>query len=351
MFLEKLGINEINNRYIVESPVSGGMGAHSFQGLDNITGDKVFMKYLLFPTSTYEIAKFQSEIEATKRVTEFGSQSRGYICAEFLYSEVLYEGDIYCLITKWYSLPTLEEWLTENSDASIDVRLELVHRIFNAASYIPSGMHHRDLHPGNILIEDVSIDWHQRVTYSGIKIIDWGDALLEYYSGYEDTPDFVIELIKNGPKKIEGSYYSLPPEVFTPWGNRKAQWGKYDAWPMALLMHKILTGKDVIEHKDLGTYIEALKGDGMEYALRVASGNINNLDHFASLLLSKLFAALAKLDVKERKTLAYAGRVIWDIRIENFTPKDLNERYFYLQDPFKYIPEGGWEFSNPAEHE
>jgi hypothetical protein len=38
------------------------------------------------------------------------------------------------------------------------------------------------------------------------------------------------------------------------------------------------------------------------------------------------------------------GRVIWDIRIEGFIPKDIHEKYSYLNDPFNFTPPGGWKY-------
>lgn len=343
--IEKLEINEINNRFRVQATVSGGMGARSFKGVDKESGQPVFMKYLLFPSSTYEIAKFQSEIEVTKLITSWAVASPGCICAEYIHSEVLFDGNAYCLITKWHSLPTLDEWLKENPNLSIEERLEIIHRVINAVSHIPSGIHHRDLHPKNILVENMTVDWHQRASDVGIRIIDWGEAIPESHYGFEDTPEYVELLINNAPKKIEGSYYSLPPEVFTPWEGRKHQYGKYDVWAIALLMHKVLTNKDVIEHEDLGSYINSLTTGGMGNALRIANRNILDLDHRASLLLSKVFQKMTLIEPNSRQPLAYAGRVIWDIRIEEFIPKDIHESHLYLTNPFDFTPKDGWKHS------
>ncbi|AXV65925.1 hypothetical protein D0907_11920 [Pseudoalteromonas lipolytica] len=344
--IRKLEVDEINNRFIAEESISEGMGAKSFKGKDKKTGDTVFIKYLLFPANNYEIAKFKNEMEMTKLVTKFNFGGAGSICAEYIHSETLFNGNVYCLITKWYSFPTLEKWLRENPSFTIDQRLELIHRIINAVSRIPCKIDHRDLHPGNILIEDIEVDWHQRISNVGIKIIDWGESITNIYNGYDEPPDYFELLISTAPKKVEGSFYSLPPEVFTPWEDRKHQFGKYDAWAIAFLMYKVLTNKDVIEHKDIGSYIHTLNTNEMGNILRRANQNILALDHPASLLLANTFEKITNIDPKIRKDLSYVGRIVWDIRIENFVPNDIFEKHEYLEDPFEYCPKGGWKYSD-----
>lgn len=348
--MKSLNIDVIDGRYEIVDALSEGKGSRSFKGIDKNTSDAVFMKYLLFPSCQYEISKFKSEIRVVKDITLREEGGPGCICAKFLHAETISEGNIYCLITEWCDAPTLESWLLNNTDSSVDERLELVHRICSAVGKIPSGYHHRDLHPGNILVEDIEVDWFCITSNVGIKIVDWGDAIPEGLYGYEDTPDYVIDLVKNSPKKIEGSYYSLPPEIFTPWAERKTQWGKYDAWPIALLMFKIMTGYDMIEHDDLGSYIKSVHSFGLINTLITTKALLTNLEFDGKFLLIDAFSKIAEPDCRKRETLSYISRVIWDIRIEKFTPDDPSIRYQYLQDPFNYTPEHGWSFSSMPDY-
>ncbi|MFP5301335.1 protein kinase [Cobetia sp. SIMBA_158] len=341
--LEKLSVDIIDDRYRAIDELSAGMGASSFKGVDETTGATVFMKYLLFPSNNYELAKFKTEILLSERLTALPLVSDS--SAAFLYSKSFYDDNVLCLITEWVDAPSLNIWLDEHVGISLDERLELVHRICSAVGGLCNWVFHRDLHPGNILIEDVDLDWHSTIPACGVKVVDLGEAVPLFDASFEESEQFVFDVCAGAKRKIEGSFYGLPPEVFRPWEVIERNHIKYDVWSISLLIYKILTGKDLILHPDLGSYKVSIDNGSLNNTISNACNELRGLDIKGSLLLSELFSSMCKVDVNERTNLLFASRVLWDIRIEGFCPTDMNVIRDYLRDPGEYIPEGGWQYS------
>ncbi|MFP3507759.1 hypothetical protein, partial [Burkholderia sp. SIMBA_062] len=87
---------------------------------------------------------------------------------------------------------------------------------------------------------------------------------------------------------------------------------------ISLLIYKILTGKDLILHPELGSYKVSIDNGSLNNTISNACNELRGLDIKGSLLLSELFSSMCKVDVNERTNLLFASRVLWDIRIEGF---------------------------------
>lgn len=338
-----MGVDIVGDRYQAQYQINSGMGGRSFQGVDKESDNYVFMKYLLFPRSDHERNKFLSEIDFLKK-REWFPFSINIICG-FLYSEEVVKGEVFCLVTEWIECESLKKWLEENYNANIDEKIEMVHRICCAVSYIPFGFHHRDLHPGNIMIEKMDVDWHENPINPRIKIIDWGECFPEILCCYDEVPSYVFELIREIPKKIEGTFYGMPPEVFMPWEEREISWGYYDIWPVGLLVYKILYGDDLVAHEDIGKYIKSVHDGSLEKAVIKARENVSKMDFESSDILGEIVYRACQVDFRKRVAMAYVGRVLWDIRIEGFLPSGPDEMRKYLSNPYEFEPINGWKHS------
>ncbi|WP_191237584.1 protein kinase domain-containing protein [Cobetia marina] len=342
--LKSISVALVDGRYEPLKELTYGMGAKSFLGRDLESGKTVFMKYLLFPSNNYELAKFKNEIMLAERWSQYKLANHN---VDYISSESFYDDKVLCLVTEWCDAPSLNKWLEIEKNISLDDRVELVHRVCSGVSSITlGGFCHRDLHPGNIKIENVELDWHANPPEVGVKIIDLGEAISVIDLNYEDSEQFVFDVANGARKKIEGSFYGLPPEIFTPWDNVINNYLKYDSWSMSLLLYKILTGKDLISHSDIGSYIEAIKSGVLQRAIDDAYDEIESLDVVYSTFLAKLFVSVCKIDASQRKDMSYVSRVLWDIRFNELHlklkgPKDI-ERYF--KSPYRFMPPEGWKY-------
>ncbi|WP_441294162.1 protein kinase domain-containing protein [Burkholderia sp. RF2-non_BP3] len=341
--LKLFGLETLQDRYICTEKALGGQSSRAYFGRDLNTNSDIFVKFLLFPRSTSEIARFKHEIF----VLEMFRENRIAKVPRLIGHGTLYDGEIFYLITEKIDGITLEDWLAGNiSTANFDERLEVFHRVTSSLSTTGNLFSHRDFHPGNIILLPEKPDWHSTAPESNAVILDWGHAYNQMMAQYDDSPDFVIDLYNRVPKEIIGSFYSLPPDVFSPWNEEVYHPGKHDAWSLGLMLYKILTGGDALNFIGIGDYVHSLHEGKLEKTLRERVNVIANLSDPRHKLLAAVFERLTRITPTHRMDAATAGRILWDIRIENFLPENESELNVYIDDPHNYTPTGGWKFSN-----
>lgn len=341
LLVEELGLKVTANRYVLVERVPGGQGARSYFGRDLVTGSQVFVKFLLFPRSDSERARFQHEVFALEMLNRFPSPP----VPKLLSSGSLFNGDVLYAVTQRLDGVLLSTWLdTQWAHARLDERLEILHRVSSALTGAPY-FEHRDFHPGNIMLLPAKPDWHSRIPEHQCVILDWGQAYNPLTAQFEDSPEFAITLYHRVPKEIAGSFYSLPPDVFAP--SRSAYHpGKHDAWSFGLLLYKVLTGKDALHFDGIGDYVQALKSGQLEQTLARCTATLLELPTSDKLVLAGLFSRLTRIDPAERAGAGLAARILWDIRIETLTPSNHAEAQRYLDNPHDFRPTGGWQHSD-----
>lgn len=341
--LDSLGARTLEDSYRVVKSVAGGMGAHSFEGEDLKTGSKVFIKFLLFPRNDVDLAKFQNEIDALNYLGNHPVQTT----PKFLTSGQLFDGDIRYFITTWTDGITLHDWIKNSlAAASFVQRLEVFHRVACAISY--NGLYsHRDLHPGNVILANAAPDWAGfRLPDPSTIIVDWGESFSGLVAGFHDAPEYATLLAARIPKQISGSFYCLPPEIFSPWSLGQHVAGNYDSWALGLLLYKLLTEKDLFAFPDIGSYAQASVSGNISSHLIRARNELFFSDIKNAKLLAALMSRLTTLDPTKRAAASWAGRVMFDILIEQIEFTSDDELQTYVRDPHNFKPEGGWRFSD-----
>lgn len=339
--LDKLEIRTINKKYKYETPVSGGQSSWSFFGKNITTNEDVFIKFLIFPRSKTEISRFRHEAFALNLLCNLSSTAT----PKLIDHGEIYEGEVLYLVTEKVDGETLSNWLLKNiNHATLEEKLHLFHRIVSAMSSCTL-FSHRDLHPGNIIILNEDPDWHETIPKHEIKIVDWGQSYNPTLAHYEDTPEFINHLAERIPKEITSSFYSTPPEVFTPWKDSAYHPAKHDAWSLGLLLYKMLTGNDAINFIGIGDYAKSLATKQLQRVISEKTWELKQRFDNENLLLPRLFNGLATIDPAHRLSPGLTSRILWDIRIEGFRPKNEDEALSYLRNPYSFTPSQGWKFS------
>jgi serine/threonine protein kinase len=345
-----IGISLLEEKYEIQEKINGGMGARSFRGIDKSTNTNVFIKYLLFPRSPLELAKFKMETDAHKFLGKFP----GDVIPKLIAHGSFYENNILYLVTEWVEGEPLSNWITNKlQNADWNQRLEIVHRVVSAAAYKFSDFAHRDLHPGNIILMNSQPTWkslQNDFVDPATKIIDWGESYSWMTIHHHTAPDYAEILADRTPKHLAGSFYGLPPEVLSIWDGSFDSIKSYDSWSIGLLMYKILTDKDLLAFNSIGMYNKAIQNRELHKIINDGYNRIRSLNKEGCLILAKLFLSLMELSPKSRETPAYAARVLWDIRIEELIITDEQSLKEYMMNPYDYEPQAGWKYSHYFEN-
>ncbi|MER0205035.1 MAG: hypothetical protein DU480_14540 [Nitrosomonas sp.] len=344
--LSKLGIKDIEGTYTCAERIQDGMGARCYFGTNKVTGKDVFIKFLLFPRSSFERARFNQEIYTLEHL---GSRPIK-IVPKILSKGELFDREVLYLITEKIEGLTLKQWITHKlSVASIDERLEIFHRVVSGVTCFSPIYAHRDLHPGNIILLDKPTEWKEGLKPTPqVRILDWGHSFAPYLASFDDTPDFMLELYHRLPKVISGSFYCTPPDVFTTWDNFTYNHDKHDAWSLGLLLYKLMTQRDLFSFSGIGDFLESLRNKKINSILKNAEAELSDIHHPAANIISKVLMGLTSPSPADRMDSYIASRILWDIRIEQLTldSESLGE---YIRNPHDYQPKDGWKFSDQAD--
>lgn len=347
--LQTLNALPLAGRFTCDEPIAAGQCARSFFGIDQETGRAIHIKILIAPRSASEIARFKNEAFALKTIGKF---PMGGNVPKLIYYDTALSGEIHFIVTERADGNTLGNWLRNQRDGSTsNERLAIFHRVAAALTPCCPLFTHRDVHPDNILLLNGEPDWYEKLPDPNTLILDWGQAFMPLLAGYEDSPEFALTLHDRVPKELIGSFYTLPPDVFYPESNALHHPAKHDAWSLGLILHRILTGNTLMSFGSIGDYVESCRSGLLQKTLLDASTEIESLEYRAPLILSRLFKRLTAIKPGLRFDPATAARVMWDIRIEEFSPNNPTVVDQYISDPFNYQPNDGWKFSNQPDYE
>ena len=354
--VRRLGIDLIQSRYQAIKPIGAAYGGVTFTGNDNVTQDKVFIKYLIGPRGLLDKAKFSMERDALKAIRSFDPRVAPRLLADEDFPNI--ESSV--IVTEWVEGELLSAWLARCSQYTIDQRLSVFHRITSALSIATRTYLHRDFHPGNVmLLPDDSVrmgpEFFDRVDEinQGVKVLDWGEAIPIISGNYDEEPDHHFTMLALGPRAIGGAFSSLPPEIFKPGERNQHIGGTYEVWGMAALLYRMLTAKELDTPKSIGEYVQQIYDGNLKKIISSRASELANLNLPGGGIIPSLFAWMCNESPAERPPLYTVREVMFDIRYEelNLFEPDLEHYMKHLKDESKFTPVNGWKFRREFERD
>lgn len=336
-----MGLTTISNRYTLQEEITQGKSSTCFFGIDNETNQEIFVKFLIFPRSELEIARFKNEIQFLKYQKLFNTIIKK--TPDLIEHGELYDGRVLYLITDRVHGTLLSKWISQElPSASLHQRLLIAYRVFGASEHQALFYVHRDLHANNIILLDEDIDLLSDTPNYKAIILDWGQSYCREIYNYRESEDDHMAIIHNGiGREISNSFYNLPPETFQNWDDTSIQYNKYDCWAMGLLFYKLLTGEDLFNFTSIGEYAAALPSMGQK--LQQAKRKIVEIHGNEYKILSEILFRLLSENPTERLDIQKARFAIWFVVVEGFLPESDREINNFLRSPTYYEGQK-WKF-------
>ena len=258
LFKAKLLKIRINNKVFKLKESLSGNGALSFR-YTNIKDveDNIFVKFLISPRNEIELYKFNME----SNLLEYGQAKPVKVVPVLLKKGKHKTLPIYYYATEWVNGQSLKDIISALNKPTADDILEIVHRCTSSAAYMSSFISHRDFHPGNIIFLEDKPNWanqtHTQRDFVDAKVIitDFGNAIMPMAFGYEDTGVGNQDIYQNLNRRIEGSFRSLPPEIFSnPINTASYNPGSGEAWAIGILFYKLLMDEDILNIQSISEY-------------------------------------------------------------------------------------------------
>lgn len=339
-FFELTGISFLENRFRLLEEVAGGKSSTSFFGIDELTGNSVFVKLSIFPRSELEAARFRNEARFLKE--QDWSNRLVKKTPSYISHGELFQGKILYLVTEKIEGQLLSDWLINNFDkADLAERLLLAYRVFGATEHFGQFTTHHDLHPGNIMLMDGDIDLHTAVPDYKVIILDWGQSHSKFEAVYAEESDDTTTIHNGMGREITASFYNLPPETFMDRNRRGSEYNKYDSWAMGLLLYKLITGDNLFNFDNIGQFAEAMRHIETDIEQKVMT--IGKYTEKKTLILQGLLYHLLAKEPRKRMFIQTARHVLWHIIVEEFEPDDVAMVARYLRDPLDF-KEVKWRF-------
>lgn len=340
----------VKGRYEARRRLGVGFGGAAFEGFDLETGKPVFMKYLIAPRGTDELARFAMEVDSLRAL----SLHPVVVVPKYLDDVQLANGEVRVLITEWVDGVPLSAYLERSSHLSIATKLDLLRRVTFSVQLAVAVRRHRDLHPGNILVlADDMVRMGPGVEFidvePGVRIVDWGESTPLIFGNYEDEPEHHFTILAREGKRLGGSFASLPPEVFDPPNVMHQISGTYESWALGLIYVSLLLGRQPPVHESIGSYLRARRTLEIESWVLRARYDLKQLGLPGKDLIPALVSKLLERNPEDRFEPWDAKLVLWHVMEEGFALDEYvdNDEFFrYVQDPWAYRPVAGWKYAD-----
>ncbi len=348
-----LGIDTLAERYHAEYKIGSSFGGSTFKGVDTVSGRPVFMKYLICPRGEIERAKFMMEHDALNHI---GFIPFDKVAPKVLYFKEFDEQQTLTLVTEWVDGELLSRWIERSGNLTLQERLAVFHRVVYAMSSATLFHQHRDFHPGNIMLLSENLvrmgpEFKDYEARSAVNVLDWGEALPVIMGAFDDEPDHYATMLTQAPRMIGGAFTSRPPEVFHPWKFNRHFGGTYESWGLGMLLFRVLTLRPLTTSASLGDYASEVHSGQLKIIINRRTQELAEMDLPGGLILPRLFNWMMNDSPDERATISDIGRVLWDLRYEKLSIKNIHDLEKYFKDPSRYEPSSGWRFSSIPDYD
>ena len=328
--LDKITIDE--KTYELNKKLSGN-GGLSFKYVSN--DDSVFIKFLIAPRNDIEINKFKLEVQLLESRYAYNEVVK--TTPNLLDYKVHNTLPIYYYIAEWIEGVTLNQKLSQLTNPNLDEILDILHRCLSVAAYLTPAIAHRDFHPGNLIFLNDKANWDAsqpgKVVDPKVIITDFGNAIMPIAFSYEDKKVDQMLIYQNVNRRIEGSFKSLPPEIFIdPIHAFLYNPGCGESWAIGILFYKLIESENIVNLNSISEYANLVCTNEIEKIisdkLKIIEKKLNN-----NYILIRIIKGLLKVKSSERMSPADAAGLFWDYRFG-----DLNEQPIEFQK--KYIDSG-----------
>lgn len=339
-FLKNLKLDTVkykNEQYFIFKQLDGN-GGSSFIYRNKKYG-KIFVKFLISPRNDIELNKFINEINLLGFTNRFSPVK---LTPNLLQGLVKHKhSPIYYYITEWIEGKTLKNIIKEREGHfSLDEVVDIVHRCSSKIAYLNPWIAHRDFHPGNIIFLNEEPNWlGDNLKDSKVIITDFGNAIMPMAYSVEggDGMDF-IDVKNNLDRRIEGSFKSLGPEIFSnPFDSYQNNPGKSESWPLGILLYKLTMNQDIIENNTLSYYSGLFHNQNLQSLIDKRIQALNN--QIDNKTIPTLLKRMLCVDINKRISTGAIAKVLWKYRFNDLE----NNALSYIQ---KTIDDDGNEESD-----
>lgn len=274
--LEKLGLLEINGFRFVK-PLGGGSALSS---LYINAGVKVVFKFLIAPRNKVELERFKLECSVLEmntanshRVTDntfapghgrFTGPATSYPLPKVKFP-IACQSFVYYFAYEFEAGQLLSD--IDTSEYTLQEKTFLLYRIASGLSYLnQTGYSHRDLHPGNILIQggyDMPDSRFMRREENDprVKFLDMGSCqrMSVEYDWLNRIPRELDEdlVYEDNNRRVLASFVSMPPDFL----DKGEETENYDTWAFGIYAYHLIFGQMPFQTTEISSITKLRKGE------------------------------------------------------------------------------------------
>ncbi|MBF8983913.1 protein kinase [Lutibacter sp. B2] len=241
--LERFNLNKIKD-YVFQKEIGGGnMSATAMY--KNSEGEHVLVKFLLYPRNKFELDRFYQEVSSMKKILSINPDA----CIPKLITEVVQIEDtqIYYFMMEYIDGIPLSNIIDSSSEILTNINIARIMRDLTSivCDSLSSGILHKDIHPGNILICN-----NETNDYKSLVLLDFGVS--EYWwkshcmGSVEDAFRHIGAVSAWSPEFIEN-----PKEISV----------SHDIWGLGVLFYRLITKGWPLSSESFGEYMNKIRGN------------------------------------------------------------------------------------------
>ena len=183
-----------------------------------------------------------------------------------------YDGIIY-LAMEYCAGDTLDKWIRQQDDIAVETAVEIVKQLAEATAHAhDTGLYHRDIKPGNILLDPKQHSGRLRFTP---RLTDFGLARFQDDSGRNSSSDGVLA----------GTPKYMAPEQAT--GKRNLYGPHTDVYALGVILYQLLTGRVPIEGENSADTLRRIVVENTTAPSTLRRGLPRDLDAICACCLNK----------------------------------------------------------------